>query len=311
MRVAIIGTGALACLFGARLAAHAQVCLLGSWPQGIAAINKRGIRVEADGAVETARVPAGSDAGQFAPAAAALLLVKSWQTERAARMAAAVLAPNGLAVTLQNGLGNLQKLAESVGPERAVAGVTTQGAVLLAPGHVRYGGGGDTHLALRECTRGRLRQVAELFEAAGFPTLLTGALDGLLWGKLAVSAGINALTALLGIPNGELLARPDASELMLAAARETESVAAALGIELLFDAGERVWAVAELTAGNHSSMLQDVRRGAPTEIEAINCAIAREAAQQGMPAPVNDLLCKLVRAARGGEKNHDNSQHAA
>ncbi|HJL70947.1 MAG TPA: 2-dehydropantoate 2-reductase N-terminal domain-containing protein, partial [Anaerolineales bacterium] len=73
MRVAIIGTGALACLFGARLAAHAQVCLLGSWPQGIAAINKRGICVETDGAVETARVPASSDAGQFAPAAAVLL----------------------------------------------------------------------------------------------------------------------------------------------------------------------------------------------------------------------------------------------
>jgi 2-dehydropantoate 2-reductase len=261
--------------------------------------------------VETARVPASSDAGQFAPAAAVLLLVKSWQTERAARMAAAVLAPDGLAVTLQNGLGNLQKLAERVGPERAVAGVTTQGAALLAPGHVRYGGGGDTHLALRERTRGRLQQVAELFETAGFPTLLTGALDGLLWGKLAVSAGINALTALLGIPNGELLARPDASELMLAAARETESVAAALGIELSSEAAERVRAVAESTAGNHSSMLQDMRRGAPTEIEAINCAIAREAARQGVPAPVNDLLCKLVRAARGGENNHDNSQHPA
>jgi 2-dehydropantoate 2-reductase len=140
---------------------------------------------------------------------------------------------------------------------------------------------------------------------------LTGALDGLLWGKLAVSAGINALTALLDIPNGELLARPDASELMLAAARETESVAAAKGIELPFEAAERVRAVAELTAGNHSSMLQDMRRGAPTEIEAINCAITREAVRQGVPAPVNDLLCKLLRAARGGEKNHDNSQHAA
>jgi 2-dehydropantoate 2-reductase len=58
-------------------------------------------------------------------------------------------------------------------------------------------------------------------------------------------------------------------------------------------------------------MLQDMRRGAPTEIEAINCSIAREAARQGVPAPVNELLCKLVRAARGGENNHDNSQHAA
>ena len=298
MRVAIIGTGAMACLFGARLAAHAEVCLLGRWRQSLAAIRKSGIRVEADGMVDTVQVRVGEDPQQFAPVSVALLLVKSWQTERAARLASSVLAPEGIVVTLQNGLGNLEILEERVGSERAVAGVTTQGAVLLAPGHVRYSGGGDTHLALHECTHERLRELAGLFEVSGFPTRLTGTLKTVLWGKLAVSAGINALTALIGITNGELLRRSDARELMIAAAQETEAVAAAMGIELPFDASEQVSLVAESTGSNYSSMLQDMRRGALTEIESINCAIVREAVLQGVPAPVNYMLCKLVRAAR-------------
>ena len=311
MRVAIIGTGALGCLLGARLATHAEVCVLGSWPHGVDAINKRGIRVEANGVVETVQVSAGVDPQQFASATAAVLAVKSWQSERAARLAAGVLAPDGLAVTLQNGLGNLEKLAKCVGAERAVAGVTTQGATLLAPGYVRYGGGGETCFALCASTRVRLQKLAALFEAAGFPARLTVELEGLLWGKLAISAGINALTALLSIPNGELLSRPDASEIMLAAVRETEAVATALGVEMPFDASEEVSKVAASTGSNFSSMMQDMLRGAPTEIDAINCAIAREAVRHGVTTPVNDMLCKLVRAARSGDKNHENGLYSA
>ena len=254
---------------------------------------------------------AGVDPQKFASATAAVLAVKSWQSERAARLAAGVLAPDGLAVTLQNGLGNLEKLAKCVGAERAVAGVTTQGAALLGPGYVRYGGGGETFFALCASTRVRLQKLAALFEAAGFPARLTDELEGLLWGKLAISAGINALTALLSIPNGELLSRPDASEIMLAAARETEAVATALGVEMPFDASEEVSKVAASTGSNFSSMMQDMLRGAPTEIDAINCAIAREAVRHGVTTPVNDMLCKLVRAARSGDKNHENGLYSA
>ena len=285
--------------------------MLGSWPHGVDAINKRGIRVEANGVVETVQVSAGVDPQQFASVTVAVLAVKSWQSERAARLAAGVLAPDGLAVTLQNGLGNLEKLAKCVGAERAVAGVTTQGAALLAPGYVRYGGGGETFFALCASTRARLQKLAALFEAASFPARLTVELEGLLWGKLAINAGINALTALLSIPNGELLSRPDACEIMLAAARETEAVATALGVEMPFDASEEVSKVAASTGSNFSSMMQDMLRGAPTEIDAINCAISHEAVRHGVTTPVNDMLCKLVRAARSGDKNHENGLYSA
>ena len=122
--------------------------------------------------------------------------------------------------------------------------------------------------------------------------------DSLLWGKLAVSCGINSLTALLRVPNGELLKRPTATALMVRAANECTAVAHARGIRLPFpDAAARAREVAERTATNRSSMLQDILRGARTECDAINGAIAAEGRRLGIPTPVNEILWQLVQAA--------------
>jgi 2-dehydropantoate 2-reductase len=127
--------------------------------------------------------------------------------------------------------------------------------------------------------------------------------DSLVWGKLAINAAINPLTALLRIPNGELLARPSARSLMAAAAREAAAVATALGVRLAYpDPAAAVEAVARLTAANHSSMLQDVLRGAPTENDAI-CGPAVEAGERcGVSTPVLRTLGLLIKALEeGGE----------
>lgn len=211
--------------------------------------------------------------------------------------AAQILAPDGIAVTIQNGLGNLEKISAAVGANRAALSVTTQGATLIGPGHVRHVGGGPTQIGATPETRKRLEGVVALFEKAGFETRLANDVESLLWGKLAVNCGINALTAILRAPNGELLARHDAEELMIRAAEECDAVACAKGITLDFaDAQERVREVARLTATNRSSMLQDLLRDAPTEIDAINGAVAREGARLGVPTPTNEQLWHLVRA---------------
>ena len=291
MRVTIFGTGAMACLFGARLAPVAEVVLVGTWAEALAAIREHGIRVEGEPAGE-ARVTALTADDPAPPADLALVLVKAWQTGRVAVQLASHLALGGLALTLQNGLGNLEQL----GP-RARLGVTTVGATLLGPGHVRPGGSGVTHVA------GPGWQ-ADLLERAGFETHVVpgDAVDGLLWGKLVVNCAINALTALLRVPNGELLRRPDAALLMDEAARECAAVAQAEGIRLPFtDPAAQARRVAERTAINQSSMFQDILRGAPTEIEAINGAVARAGQALNVPTPVNATLWRLVRAAVGGE----------
>lgn len=303
MRVVIAGTGALACLFGARLAPHADVILLGTWAEGIAAINARGVVVEAaekdEGLVSPGppsaprQVRATSNPAEAAPADLAFVLVKAWQTERAAGQLAECLAPHGVAVTVQNGLGNIEALQERLGRNRSALGVTMQGATLLGPGRVREGGAGAVHLGRHP----RIEPAHRLLAAAGFETHVVDDVQGLAWGKLVVNAGINALTALLRVPNGALLERPAALELMDAAAREAAAVAEANSIRLPFaDPVAQTRQVARRTAGNFSSMHQDVQRGARTEIDAINGAVCREGELAGVPTPVNRVLWQLVRA---------------
>lgn len=301
--VIIAGTGAMACLFGARLAPHADVTLLGTWPEGLAALRSSGVCLrEADGREQEIAVAASDDPAQCTGATMALVLVKSWQTERAATQLAQCLDPEGVALTLQNGLGNLEILQQALGEERAALGVTTTGATLIGPGHVRAGGVGPTHLG----PHARLEPLADLLRQAGFVVEMANDLRALLWGKLAVNSGINPLTAILRVPNGVLCELPDARLLMQTAAVETATVAASLGVRLPHDdAAEAVVEVAYRTASNHSSMLQDILRGAPTEIDAICGAVARQAEAQGISAPVNWTLWHLVRAlvdSSAGEK---------
>jgi len=143
MNISIIGTGAMASLFGARLSPVAAVTLMGTWEAAVKAIRRSGILVEGEG---TFRVHAVPDPDDAPPADLAIVLVKTYQTERAARWAARTLKPQGVALTIQNGLGNVETLAAQVGVDRAMLGVTTQGATLLKPGQVRSGGRGTTHL---------------------------------------------------------------------------------------------------------------------------------------------------------------------
>jgi 2-dehydropantoate 2-reductase len=291
----IVGTGAMANLFAARLApAGIEFSMLGTWTEGLAALQEHGVRLEMNGdRRESYPVRVGTNPAGCAGVKLALVLVKSWQTERAARQVAECLATDGVALTLQNGLGNREILSEVLGPERVALGVTTTGATLLGPARVRPGGEGVISVGKHP----RLAPLIDLLQQAGFPVEVHEDIEALLWGKLAINAAINPLTALLGVPNGELLERPPARELSAELAREVAAVARARGIELPYiDPIEAVEEVARRTAANNSSMLQDVRRGAPTEIDAICGAVVREGEALRVPAPVNETMWRLVCA---------------
>jgi 2-dehydropantoate 2-reductase len=293
--VLIIGTGAMACLFAARLAAAGRtVTMLGHWRSGLRALQKYGVRLELpDGSQAVYPVRATSDPRRCAGAHYALVLVKSWQTQKAAGDLQRCLAVEGLVLTLQNGLGNAETLRQALGAERLALGVSTSGATLLGPGRVRPSGEGP--LTIQD--HPAVRPLAEILAQAGFAVEFVQDAQALLWGKLLINAAINPLTALLGAPNGVLLQRPSAERLMAEAAKEAAAVATALGVALPYaDPFEAARAVAQRTAENRSSMLQDVQRGAPTEIDAINGAIVRLGEQTSTPTPVNRALWLLVRA---------------
>jgi 2-dehydropantoate 2-reductase len=293
--ILILGTGALAVLFAARLGlAGTPVTLLGSWPEGLAALRQGGARLRLPDGSELA-VPVDVVAWEEACPSArlALVLVKSWKTAVAAARLANCLAADGLAVSLQNGVGNRPRLAAALGEERVAQGVTTSGATLLAPGLARPGGEGPVWLEAGP----RLGPLESALRRAGFEVHVVGNADSLVWGKLVVSAAINPLSALLRLPNGELLRRPEARRRMAELAGEAAAVASALGIRQPYDDPARAAEeVAERTAENHSSMLQDVLRGAPTEIDAICGEIVRLGEQAGVPTPANRQAWEQVRA---------------
>lgn len=299
MEILIIGAGAMGGLLAALLAPYANVTLLTTNRVHAAAIEGHGLTLETvDGGSNSLSVRAITEASAYADRADLVLIcTKAGATVAAARTAAALAGTDSVVLTLQNGLGNLERIAAEVGPERAAAGITAQAATLLGPGRVRHAGAGPTVLGVQTGQKQRLAAVAALFNQAGIVTSLTDDLDSLLWSKLVVNVGINALTSLLRVRNGALVEHAACEELMAAAVAEAVAVANAIGIRLDPDHQlARVREVCALTAPNRSSMLQDILRGASTEIDVINGAIVTRAQALGLATPVNSLLVRLVRA---------------
>ncbi|HLO33921.1 MAG TPA: 2-dehydropantoate 2-reductase [Anaerolineales bacterium] len=296
--ILIVGTGALATLFAARLAqAGNQITMLGTWKAGLDALRTSGARlVDSNGNEHQFDVRVVESSRECKGIQHALVLVKAWQTERVAGQLKECLAENGLAVTLQNGLGNRETLARSLGLNRVALGTTTTGATLLGPGLVRAGGEGLIAIERNQS----LGPMEAALKSAKFNVNVVEDAQSLIWGKLVINAAINPLTALLRIPNGNLLKRPSAREMMGVLAYETAQVAVAERIHLPFsDPVTAVEEVAFKTAANHSSMLQDVLRGAPTEIDAICGEVVKAARKHNINTPANWACWKLVKAIAG------------
>ena len=272
--------------------------MLGSWKAGLAALQKDGVRLlDPAGNEHRFSVQVTNDPRECRGMHHALVLVKAWQTEYVAEQLRECIIEEGLAITLQNGLGNRETLARKLGSNRVALGVTTTGATLLGPGFVREGGEGVISMERHPA----LGPVEEALRLAKFNVNLVDDAQSLIWGKLVVNAAINPLTALLRIPNGTLLELPSAREMMGVLAEETASVAKAENIQLPFsDPVSAAEEVARKTAANHSSMLQDVLRGAPTEIDAICGAVVQAGKKHGIKTPINWACWKLIKALPNG-----------
>lgn len=299
MRWSIVGPGALGTLLAAHLAQSGEeVLLLG---HRTSALSGELTVSELAGERWQARVATGRLAEAQEPADVVVVLVKAGATAVVLPHLPALLAPDGLLLTLQNGLGHQQLLAEAVGPARALVGSTAQGATLLSPGQVRHAGSGQTQIGWYE-GRGPARAIARIagqLDRAGWACQVVGDMRPVLWLKLAVNCAINPLTGLLRVPNGELLVVPGARELMRAAAYEVAAIADRQAIQLEVDPAERAIAVAQATAANRSSLLQDLERGRVTEIDAICGAVVQHAAALGLPAPINRELWAQIRRLEG------------
>ncbi|WP_137284100.1 ketopantoate reductase family protein [Halorussus salinisoli] len=295
MDIVVFGAGSLGSLVGGLLARDHAVTLVGRDPH-VAAVCESGLRV--GGRFDFEARPAATTDGTGLAADLAVVTVKAFDTEDAAETLAT--GEFDAALSLQNGMGNEEALADSLDCP-VLAGTATYGAVLRNPGEVECTGRGEVVLGPREGgTSETADAVGRAFRSAGVETTVADDMPYRLWEKLAVNAGINATTALARVENGALLDGP-AREVAADAARETARVARAEGVELADEAAVRaVERVAEDTAANTSSMHQDVLADRRTEAEAINgYVVARASAREtadAVPVPVNRTLANLLRA---------------
>jgi 2-dehydropantoate 2-reductase len=306
MRTVVVGPGALGSLFAVRLflAGGHEVRLLDHDPQRAALLNEQGFSFAADGERHRLALPVTTEPAAIAEAELLLLCVKAPAVAAALARLRPHWPPGGLLLAFQNGIAHLDHLAALPSSCCWGIGVTTEGANLSGPGQVRHGGHGITRLgfvASQPAARHRqLAAAAEAFSAAGLASEVVADIRVVLWQKLLVNVGINALTALYECPNGGLLTIPAARERLIAAVREAAQVALAQGITLPADPVATALEVCRATATNISSMLQDVRNRRPTEIGAINGAIVAIADRLAIPVPVNLELTKAIRALEQG-----------
>jgi 2-dehydropantoate 2-reductase len=301
MKLAVLGPGALGCLMAALFwEAGAQVCLADYRPERVALLRQRGIQVHTlEGGPRVVRVPIDL-AAAVGPCDLTIMAVKAYQTEAAARALPTLMSQGGLALTLQNGLGNLEVMARMAGPWRLLAGVGLLGVTRQDEGRIIYAGRGAIYIGVpagSQVTGAEVAAVVDLFRQAGLECQAREDIEAVLWEKLVINVGINPITALLRVPNGALLELPPAWEVAVAAAGEAQAVARAAGLTLSGDPAARLAQVCTATAANRSSMLQDILAGKQTEIEALNAQVAARGQALGVPTPFNDLLTRLLRAA--------------
>jgi len=291
MDVVVFGAGSLGSLVGGLLARTHEVTLVGRDPH-VARVRADGLRVS--GAVDARVRPDATTDGTALTADLAVVTVKSFDTPAAAD--ALATGSFDAVLSLQNGLTEETLAAELEPDARVLAGTATYGARLRDPGHVECTGCGRVVLGARDGgTDPWAERVGKAFRDAGVETLVAADMPRRRWEKLAVNAGINAVTALARVPNGAL-ADPPGGSLACDAARETARVARREGVDLSDDrATEAIRRVVDATAPNHSSMLQDVTGDGRTEVDAINGEVVSRARQHDLSVPVNRVLTDLVR----------------
>jgi len=295
MDIVVYGAGSLGSLVGGVLAQEHAVTLVGREPH-VGAVRESGLTV--DGALSLDVRPDATADGTELSADLAVVTVKAFDTTTAARDLAT--GEYDAALSLQNGIGNEATLAEHLDCP-VLAGTATYGAVLREPGRVECTGVGELAVGPHEGgDSAAAARVARAFRRADLDVTVADDMPRRLWEKLAVNAGINAVTALARVENGELLDGP-ANDLSRAAVRETARVARAEGVPLSNRVAlAAVEEVAAATADNDSSMYQDVRDGRRTEVDAINGSVVGVADDHGIEVPVNRTLTGLLRAWEQG-----------
>jgi len=300
MKICFLGAGALGSSLGGVLTeAGVDVYLIDPWAVHVEAMARDGLRLREGTEERVVKVRAATDCRGIGPADLIVVVVKSYNTRAAIEQAGPIVGDKTIVLSLQNGLGNEDLLAEVVGKARVLGGRTYAGGVLLGPGHVLTGRKGkQTYIGEMDGTvTDRVRQITQVFTQAGLETLISPNIMEMIWDKLLINSATGALAGITRLPYGELYKLPDLMACGVAAVAEGMAVAQAGGMQLSITDPKAVWfkAAEGLPAAFKPSMLQDVEKGARTEIDFINGAIVREGEKFHIQTPVNRVLVACIK----------------
>ena len=302
MKIAIIGVGAMGSVYAGLLASAKEkheVWAIDTWAEHVEAMRAKGLRVEGASGDRTVRLHATTNAADCRDADLVIIATKDDGVAAAARSALAIAKKDAPILTIQNGLGSADRVAEIVGSKRIMMGVVGGfGASMKGPGHAHHNG--MEFLRLGEMDGGlseRLDQVKSVWETGGFKVLTFADIHKMVWEKLICNCTYSGPCALTNLRVGEVQASPQAWSIAAACATEAYMVARARGIALDFDDPVRyVKAFGEKIPGARPSMLLDHMAGRKAEVDNINGAVPREGAKVGIAAPVNSVVVALLKA---------------
>ncbi len=302
MRIGIVGAGVLGSIFGTLLSQKGfDVTLIEVLEERVRLIAREGLWVQMpDGSRVHTRVRITSDPSEAGIQDVVMVCVKGYHTASAIRGALPMVGEDTLVLSVQNGLGNLEVIAEAVGPERVIGGITAHSGMPVGMNEVRYVGGLGPLLVIGPFDGNRRpgfdRLVAAL-RGAGLDVHDVDDINPVIWKKLIANVATNCVAALTGLRGAEAARHEPTVRLIHALAEELARVARAKGIDFpeLDRAGEFAVQAFAATRDNKVSMLQDVEAGRPTEIGTLNEVIVREGQRLGIPTPFNQAVSWLVR----------------
>lgn len=308
MKIGVVGSGAMGSLFGARLIeAGADVVLVDTDRPHIEAMQERGLTFDDGGETRQIPVKATADHAGAGPVDLIIFFVKHPHTRKAIRDAQPMMHAGTYVWTPQNGVGNVELIAEIVPESRIAKGLTSSTSVVTAPGRIVNNFRGTTETFIWPVDGGDhapLAELAELMTHAGLPTTLAPDIDYRIWRKLCVNTTLTALTAAINTAIGPIGESEAGQRLMRAIVEEVVAVANAKGIPLTFEDGFGYVEELRAKAFEHiGSTTVDMQGHRPTEIEAMNGAVAREGARLNIPTPANAVVADIVRILEATRPN--------
>jgi len=297
LRTYMIGSGAMGSFYGGLLSrAGFDVTLIDLRTDHVDLIERNGLIVEGVRGRHVIRVPARTDHAGLPPADFAIIFTDANATREAARTAAQVLTTEGFALTLQNGIGNVEALVDELGAARVVAGVTMNSGALPEAGRTTYTNAGMTSIGeLDGRITPRIEELARMFNSAGIETKVIADPMAEIWTKFVLNCAVNALTAITGLRSGEIYRTPEVSALQDRVIDEILAVIERKGVRLTEPDPRKKIKDHCRVRYNRPSMMQHIEQGRRTEIDALNGALVREAKALGLAVPYNEAVVAVVK----------------